>query len=128
MSIQLLPCPSCSRHVRASERACPFCAAALDTAAASARLAPAPTSRLGRAATFAFGAAVATTLQVSGCAESETRMPDAGTIDGAIGPVYGGPPTDAGADAGRDEDASAEVDAGEDAGGPAPAYGAPPEP
>ncbi len=51
----LRPCPGCSRHVRVSEGACPFCAASLD---ASFRAAPAPvppSRRLSRAAHFAFG-------------------------------------------------------------------------
>ena len=51
----LRPCPGCSRHVRVSEGACPFCAASLD---ASFRAAPAPvppSRRLSRAALFAFG-------------------------------------------------------------------------
>jgi hypothetical protein len=29
MSVRLAPCPSCLRHVRAEETACPFCASAL---------------------------------------------------------------------------------------------------
>jgi hypothetical protein len=29
MSVRLAPCPSCRRHVRADETACPFCAAVL---------------------------------------------------------------------------------------------------
>jgi hypothetical protein len=51
----LRPCPGCSRHVRVSEGACPFCGGALD---ASFRAAPAPvppSRRLSRAALVAFG-------------------------------------------------------------------------
>lgn len=32
MSSPLVPCPGCSRHVRAAEPACPFCAAPLGPA------------------------------------------------------------------------------------------------
>ncbi|MDB4928698.1 MAG: hypothetical protein JWM10_1182 [Myxococcaceae bacterium] len=36
MTTPLAPCPGCSRHVRASDAACPFCAAALDRPASGA--------------------------------------------------------------------------------------------
>lgn len=52
----LVPCPACQRHVRKHETACPFCTVEL----ALAHLPPPvlPRSRLGRAATFAFGASL----------------------------------------------------------------------
>lgn len=61
----LRPCPTCARHVRATECACPFCAAELP---------PAPTSstttssgvRLGRAAMFVAGTAVAAAALAGG--------------------------------------------------------------
>jgi hypothetical protein len=68
----LRPCPSCSRHVRISEAACPFCAARFDDAFRAEEPRPrAPTARLTRAALFALstGAAGMTTAcggQVSG--------------------------------------------------------------
>jgi len=53
----LRACPGCSRHVRVSEPACPFCCRKLDDAF---RLAPSPrgpaVGRLSRAALFALGA------------------------------------------------------------------------
>ena len=54
---QLVPCPGCTRHVRLSDDACPFCAATLDVAALSkhhgARRVSAPAG-LKRAALFAL--------------------------------------------------------------------------
>lgn len=123
----LLPCPGCARHVRASDTDCPFCGASL-AALASAPAPRTPAGRLGRAATFAFGAAVATTITV-GCGDGTTGGDDAGAqpdaqaeIDAQVGddggpaPLYGGPP-----------DSGGVSDSGVDSGGPAPAYGAPPE-
>jgi hypothetical protein len=56
----LVPCPSCDRHVRATETACPFCDAALPTDLAS-RAVPAANRRLSRAAAFTFAASLAVT-------------------------------------------------------------------
>jgi hypothetical protein len=56
----LLPCPSCARHVRSTEPACPFCGAAV---AFSHRKRPPKLRRLTRAAAWAFGAS----LSVAGC-------------------------------------------------------------
>lgn len=104
MSALLAPCPSCRRHVRVADAACPFCGAALDDAfrAASSTAAAArtrPRKRLGRAAIFAFGgAALAST---SGCYDHHLRdgapeppLPaiDAGVDSGGIGLLYGAPP------------------------------------
>jgi hypothetical protein len=67
--------------------------------------------RLGRAATFAFGAALAAS-GVSACNESHGPSRDAGVQDsGGIAPLYGAVPADSGV---------------EDSGGIAPAYGAVP--
>lgn len=127
----LVPCPGCSRHVRAGEASCPFCASPLTLVAVEPPRTP--KARLGRAATFAFGAAVVTTISVTGCSESSspggndsgTRV-DAriGEEDGGPAPLYGAPP-DSGA---RPDAGSASPDSGPpatDAGGPVPAYGAP---
>jgi hypothetical protein len=75
---QLTPCPECQRHVRKTEARCPFC----DTALSLAHLpAPAlPRKRLGRAATFAFGATVAGATAIAGCEDQV-----------AVAPPYGGP-------------------------------------
>lgn len=122
----LAPCPSCARHVRRGERACPFCASSL--ASASSPATRSPTERLGRAALFTFGAALATTA--SACAGNPVPLygapphdaalqndaasaDDAGT-DGGGGTLYGGPPQDAAVDI--------------DTGGSSSDYGAPPPP
>lgn len=133
---QLLPCPSCGRHVRRTETACPFCASV--TAFAPAPSSRTPTERLGRAAIMAFGAAAATT--VAACSGSPVPAygapaPDAGELDGGpieaddgggVDAAYGGPPFDAGADSGLVAAYGGPPDAGTDSGGGAvPAYGAP---
>jgi hypothetical protein len=113
--MSLLPCPSCARHVRRSESACPFCGNAL---ALEPEAALSVVPRLGRAALFTFGAALAT----SAC-----------TGTGAPVPLYGAPSIDSGA-----ADAAPPIDAGNDAtvlamyggppidaGSPGPLYGAP---
>lgn len=113
--MSLLPCPACSRHVRKSESGCPFCGASLALASEPER--PQPAQRLGRAATFAFAAAIGTSVAAcsggttpadSGIAPAYGAPADTG-VDAAILAMYGGPPQDAGTDGG----------------GPAPAYGAP---
>lgn len=116
--MSLRPCASCGRHVRASERACPFCAATLAPTSASAQPA---VGRLGRAAIFAFGAAASTVAvaSIEGCGSTTEPADAAAMVDsGGPAPAYGAPPDDAGADA-----ASPDIDSG----GPAPAYGAPPD-
>jgi hypothetical protein len=56
-SVPLRPCPSCARHTRVSEPACPFCGHRFDDAFRTASSPPAPVRRLNRAALFALGAA-----------------------------------------------------------------------
>lgn len=124
----LAPCPGCSRHVSAAEPRCPFCGAP-PPLAPRPRL---PTGRLGRAATFAFGAALA----ASACSETTggDAGVDAGAIAGDAGADAGDAPEDAGSDAGTDAgagddagtDAAIPDDAGTDSGGIFPPYGAPP--
>ncbi len=139
---QLVPCPGCARHVRASEPTCPFCGDA------SPRSAPASRA-VARSRTLIFGAALASTA-VAGClthsrtdpendaggaaadAAVVTPTPDAGADAANIFPPYGTPPEDA-----FEEDAGTsnadyggppppEDDAGIDAGGFAPLYGGSP--
>lgn len=103
----LVPCGGCDRHVRASEASCPFCGAAID----AARPVPGmPDRRLGRAATFAFGAALAA-ASATGCSDSHTPDDDAGGTVQDAGDIV--------EDAGHD--------AGFDAGAVAPPYGLPPD-
>jgi hypothetical protein len=135
---QLLPCPSCARHVRQTETGCPFCGTSLSLADVPGRAVP--TQRLARAATFAFGAAIATS--VAACGGGTTPGNDAGGVvplygapndagyDASTLAMYGGPTIDAGSDAGGPGPlyGAPTIDAGSDAGGPAPAYGAVPAP
>lgn len=107
----LTPCPSCGRHVRLTERACPFCATAIDLRSVAPRALP--TQRLGRAALVTFGAIAMVTAPGCGTA----TQPDDGGHDAYVGgavDAYGAP-----ADAW-----SAPVDAGTD-GGAVAAYGGP---
>ena len=133
MAASLVPCPSCARHVRSSERACPFCRSALSTDLA-ARAVPGTTQRLSRAAAFTFAASLAAT----GCASDPVPNDaatvtdtgsDAGTIVTDTGPADTGAPTDTGApaDTGTQADAGAPVDAGKD-GSIGVRYGSPPRP
>jgi hypothetical protein len=137
----LRACPTCARHVRVSEEACPFCMGKL---AESFRAAPAPQppgARLTRAALFAFGTgtlALAPACSSSSTPPSSETLADAaygGTpfgedgstqaLDGAPAFDGGGISVDAGTDAGSESDATEASDA-ED-GGPmgTAAYGAP---
>ncbi len=77
---RLEPCPGCSRHVRWEESACPFCQQPL----ALAQLPPraAPSRRLGRAATFAFGASVVGATALVACGDDREVAPI---------PAYGAP-------------------------------------
>ena len=144
MRTSLVPCPSCHRHVRSSESACPFCQGALPSDL-GARAVPGTTQRLSRAAAFTFAA----TLAATGCS-SDTSPADASTVtdtgattdtggatdtgsptdrgtatdtgtaadtgtDAGMLAMYGGPPADSGVDAGTPDDH----------GGIAPLYGLP---
>lgn len=93
---ELVPCPECQRHVRKTETRCPFCGEALSlTHVPSPAL---PTRRLGRAATFAFGAGIVGATALVGCGGKD----DGGDMKGppAI-PAYGGPPTPIGGASGN---------------------------
>jgi hypothetical protein len=98
----LVPCSSCSRHVRASESSCPFCASTLPVQVVGPRAA-AP-KRVGRLALLGAGA-----FAVGAC------ILDPGTDT----PMYGmpgepPPALDASADATEDETEDA-TDAADDA-------------
>lgn len=113
----LVPCPSCGRHVRVSEEACPFCASVLPTDLA-ARAVPAATSRMKRAAAFAFTA----TLTLAGCSDDAAPKVDSGALTDA------GPQSDSATptDNGNVADTGVVVDAGDD-GGLVALYGGPPD-
>jgi hypothetical protein len=109
-----------------SETHCPFCSEALSLSAEPCSRVREP-GRLGRAARFAFGAALAGTIAVAGC------------DDGSEMALYGAPPFDAGRDGGAppgdgsatDGSAPADGGAADDGGPPADGgvmalYGGPP--
>src|SRR4051812_20400235 len=66
----LVPCPQCSRHVRVAESSCPFCGSALELSAVAAP--QLPRTRLGRAATFAFGASIVGATALVSCGGDDT--------------------------------------------------------
>ncbi|MEZ4405434.1 MAG: hypothetical protein R3A52_02920 [Polyangiales bacterium] len=92
MAASLVPCPSCGRHVRVAERACPFCAASLSRGAQPAAVVPSATQRMSRAAAFTFAASLA----IAGCGDS-TPSPDAAVDSG--GNTDTGNPSDSSDDA-----------------------------
>ena len=103
--------------MRCEDDVCPFCEASIT----SRRPIPEAPGRLGRAALFAFGTAVAASVTLGGCNCGSSHTPsDGGAAEDA------GAAADAGDDAGR-ADAGGGFDAGYDAGPIAPPYGAPPE-
>lgn len=140
MASKLAPCPACARHVRIVEARCPFCAASIEGMPVPARARP--TTRLGRAALFAFG----TAALAPGCYEhhivSDDPPPPGVVADAAVAPrdaavaprdafvaedaefapglLYGGAPEPIELDAGAAE----EDDGG--FGGPSADYGGPP--
>lgn len=89
---ELAPCPECQRHVRKDETCCPFCGQALSLSQLPARVLP--RSRLGRAATFAFGATLASAT-LSGCGGDSERK-KAGEGGAASGGVTASGGNDAG--------------------------------
>ncbi len=132
----LAACPSCARHVRSSEPACPFCHAPLDDAFRVAPPRLAPGVRLTRAALFALGAGVALTPACSSKSSEPTILPAYGAAvwsdasietasDAAAGPFQYEPETDGSAtpnaadaspsDAGDANASDAEGDASPDA-------------
>jgi hypothetical protein len=116
----LVPCPACDRHVRLTERACPFCATALDARRTVPTL-PLPGVGVGRLALFTF----ALSASLAGCGEPARPLAPNAPIDA----------TDAGADAApSDASATTATDAGrthgddDPIGSFHPLYGVPPAP
>jgi hypothetical protein len=101
MTTPLRPCPGCSRHVRASESACPFCGGELDAAFRSAPSPRAPVvGRLSRAALFAIGAGGV----VVACGSGSGSGGDSGVVTPA--PPYGAFPITCATDRELCEDSS----------------------
>jgi hypothetical protein len=117
-----VPCPACSRHVRLEESSCPFCSAALPLSIARARPVVDPSKRMGRAAMFAVGAAVASTIACSdpGVPLYGAPAPDSGPRrdSGSAMRDSGAEPSDSGTsmDSGADRDSATSMDSGTDSG------------
>lgn len=124
--MSLAACPGCARHVRRTETACPFCAAPLSLPPAPPRV---TLPRMGRTATFAFGAALSTT---AAACSTPTTVEDTGPDLEDVGfndvAAYGGPDAGPGDTGTPTPDAPEAADAGIDAGEPiGPLYGGPPD-
>jgi hypothetical protein len=92
-SAHLVLCPSCARHVRVSEAACPFCGTGVSEATRGTEKRRAPTARLSRAALYAFG--VGTVAVAAACSSSGTTNPggdDSGASDGQTQDEFRGQP------------------------------------
>ena len=81
--IDLAPCPSCHRHVRIDETACPFCATALSPGEPRTLR----RGRFSRAAVFAGAALVST---AAGCG-GKSKGPDTGGGDVENAAIDAGP-------------------------------------
>jgi hypothetical protein len=113
MSVSFAPCPSCDRHVKRGEAACPFCGVAVVLPPA----APRPSVRLSRSALFALTAAGALAATDCGGTTSEplygAPVPgvDASSDapqDGSFQALYGAMPAP---DGGQLQDSSPNIDA-----------------
>jgi len=113
----LVPCPECSRHVRVSEAACPFCALPLDLAGTPEP--QLPKTRLGRAATFAFGATLVSASALAACSGSD-ETPGSGGSGGTTATAGSG-----GAAAGTTGATAGANNLGGTGGGAMAVYGAP---
>jgi uncharacterized membrane protein YgcG len=107
--MSLAPCPSCSRHVKATETSCPFCKSTL--AARAVTSVPIVKHRMTRAAAYAFGAS----LVVAGCTTGTS--PDFGDAGSEGGGGTG--------DGGGSRDGGGAADGPRDEGNIQPPYGAP---
>jgi hypothetical protein len=108
---KLLVCPSCERHVRVTDAACPFCGLALPIELRASLALRSPTKRLGRAALYALG--MGTLSLAAACGGTVETLGDGGSGDGGTSaeagdggteacfcppyglPAYGGSPIDA---------------------------------
>lgn len=131
----LVPCPSCGRHVRAAESACPFCDAALPSGLA-ARAIPGARERLSRAKLAVFGATASMALAACGTAVGNGNTDGAAEASVVADSNTGASDTGAARDEGPPDEGNTSADYGappprdagqpDDNGGPGPEYGAPP--
>lgn len=113
----LVPCPSCTRHVRSNETQCPFCRTDLP-AELAARVVPAARVRLDRLAAFTFAASLAATAAACG-GKSVEPIPSSSSEE--IAGERGGDAKKSGSESKK---VNPEPDREES--GPAPMYGMPP--
>jgi hypothetical protein len=139
----LVPCPECSRHVRVSENACPFCDAALELGHTPPPVVP--NRRLSRVALLAFSATLAAGVGAcGGDTDSDKGTGGSGGASGGSGGASGGSGGTTGGSAGSTggdggfaaaatlyglpiDDAGASTGGSFPEGG-VPVYGAPPPP
>jgi hypothetical protein len=138
MAANFQSCPSCARHIKVEEAACPFCGGALpETFGASSRKGAAPLSR----AAILFMGATAVTGASAACSSSSngsghTNGADSGEVDtGSVVAAYGPAIIDSGKlDSTAEPDVVAlygpapVLDSGPDFDGPVAAYGPAPIP
>jgi hypothetical protein len=99
--IPLAACPSCARHVRVNEPACPFCRVELPSSFRAVQAPLSPAKRLSRAALYALrvGTLSATAVACGGQFSAAERDNDGAPDEsgGTVVAVYGAPiPVDAG--------------------------------
>ncbi|HVU04333.1 MAG TPA: AgmX/PglI C-terminal domain-containing protein [Polyangiaceae bacterium] len=87
----LAPCPGCSRHVRTTETACPFCDGDLRQAFSAWAPPRLPTERLSRAALAAFAAS---SFSAAACSTktTENAAPSAAPVAAPAVPAPNSPP------------------------------------
>jgi hypothetical protein len=86
----LLACPSCARHVRASEASCPFCETSIASALAGSPPRQRPRERLSRAALVAFGIGSASVVACGGAVQGGGTGGGSTSVDSGGGRGSGG--------------------------------------
>jgi hypothetical protein len=125
----LRACPSCARHARVSETACPFCGAEFDQAFRSSPEPQGPRVRLARAALVAFGALGTGSLAATAACSSSSFQPLYGGSPVMTEPQDGAATQDDSGDASSTTPSEAGAgDATTDGPVATPAYGAPGQP
>ncbi len=90
--MSFLLCIGCSRHIKGTELACPFCGASIERAAATGHPALIGSRVRHRLLFGAATAAVAGAAALNGCSAGETTSAnDAGSEAESAQPGYGGP-------------------------------------
>src|SRR5690242_7577905 len=124
----LITCTGCNRHIRRSEPTCPFCAEPVSVEAASAPERLLPTTRLGRAAIFAFATSVSATACGSEFIAADSKSGSAssgGDTSMAGGDNQGGDNGAGGSHSGKGGSTSKGGSTGSGGAMPVPLYGGP---